>query len=181
MKLSCRSRGKVMRGTLKAAIAVLSIAGAAIALASSADAAWYGPGPGWGGPRAYGPAWRGPRGYVGPAWTGGHWNHGWHGARYGWWWTVGNAWYYYPQPVYPYPGYLPGDEYYDGSYNLKNYPQQYIQPTPSAQPRSSFWYYCDSPRGYYPYVRDCDNWREVLADPNSDPPRDGPPPPDYDP
>ena len=26
-----------------------------------------------------------------------------HGGRGGWWWVVGDAWYYYPQPVYPYP------------------------------------------------------------------------------
>ncbi len=36
-------------------------------------------------------------------WRGGHWFHGWHGPRLGWWWIVGGAWYWYPAPVYPYP------------------------------------------------------------------------------
>src|SRR5689334_6763878 len=36
------------------------------------------------------------------------WRHGtwWHGRRHGqagWWWIVGDVWYYYPAPIYPYP------------------------------------------------------------------------------
>lgn len=37
------------------------------------------------------------------AWEGGAWRHEWRNGRYGWWWDVGGAWYFYPQPVYPYP------------------------------------------------------------------------------
>src|SRR5690349_13141375 len=36
-------------------------------------------------------------------WHHGHWNHGWHDGRIGWWWVLGGAWYFYPAPVYPYP------------------------------------------------------------------------------
>lgn len=36
-------------------------------------------------------------------WHGGHWFHGPHGGRPGWWWVIGDSWYYYPAPVYPYP------------------------------------------------------------------------------
>ena len=36
-------------------------------------------------------------------WRGGHWYRGPHGGRSGWWWVVGGGWYFYPQPVYPYP------------------------------------------------------------------------------
>lgn len=36
-------------------------------------------------------------------WHGGHWYHGRHGNRDGWWWIIGGAWYFYPAPVYPYP------------------------------------------------------------------------------
>jgi hypothetical protein len=36
-------------------------------------------------------------------WHGGHWFHGGHGGRDGWWWVIGDSWYYYPAPVYPYP------------------------------------------------------------------------------
>ena len=43
------------------------------------------------------------RGWVN--WRGGHWFRGPHEGRLGWWWIAGNAWYYYPAPVYPYPAY----------------------------------------------------------------------------
>jgi len=51
-----------------------------------------------GGPRAFHP--------VNPGlWRGGHWHHGFHAGRLGWWWVVGNGWYYYPNATYPYPQY----------------------------------------------------------------------------
>ncbi|MGO8865555.1 MAG: hypothetical protein ACLQME_03545 [Alphaproteobacteria bacterium] len=37
------------------------------------------------------------------AWRGGLWRQEWHNGRYGWWWSVDGAWYFYPQPIYPYP------------------------------------------------------------------------------
>jgi hypothetical protein len=37
------------------------------------------------------------------AWDRGAWRHEMRNGRYGWWWDVGGAWYFYPQPVYPYP------------------------------------------------------------------------------
>src|SRR5690348_7675736 len=36
-------------------------------------------------------------------WRAGRWYHGRHDSRLGWWWVVGGVWYFYPQPVYPYP------------------------------------------------------------------------------
>ena len=105
---------------------------------------WHG-GHGWGGPRVgigigIGPFW-GP--YWGPYW-GGYWRP-----------------YAYPY-AYPY-GYA--------------YPpvvaapstQVYIQPPPQASvqpPPSASWYYCDNPRGYYPYVQQCPGgWRAVAPTP----------------
>jgi hypothetical protein len=42
--------------------------------------------------------------YPGPAvWRHGHWYHGPHAGRTEWWWVVGDAWYAFPAPVYPYP------------------------------------------------------------------------------
>ncbi len=32
------------------------------------------------------------------AWEGGRWRHEWRNGRYGWWWDVGGAWYYYDRP-----------------------------------------------------------------------------------
>ncbi len=45
-------------------------------------------------------------------WVGGGWHHmRWHG-RFGWWWGVGGAFYWYPAPVYPYPAEV-SSTYYD--------------------------------------------------------------------
>jgi hypothetical protein len=54
---------------------------------------------------------------------------------------VGPDWYWYSEPVYPYPDpYLP----------------------PGATP--GYWYYCDFYRQYYPYVGACPSgWRAVPA------------------
>ena len=42
------------------------------------------------------------------------------------------------------------------------------QPQPAAQ----LWYYCDSAKGYYPYVANCQSgWRTVPAQPPQAPPR----------
>ncbi|MGH8292604.1 MAG: hypothetical protein ACRESA_03940, partial [Gammaproteobacteria bacterium] len=41
-----------------------------------------------------------PSHYPVHVWAGGYWHHGWYGPRFGWWWVVGPAWYYYPTPVY---------------------------------------------------------------------------------
>jgi hypothetical protein len=36
-------------------------------------------------------------------WRGGHWAHERHDGRFGWWWVAGDDWFFYPDPVYPYP------------------------------------------------------------------------------
>ncbi len=81
-------------------------------------------------------------------WRTGRWFEGRHGGRVGWWWVLGDAWYYYPQPVYPYPDpYLPP-----------------VVAAPPPGPPGQFYYYCPRPRGYYPYVQACTApWRAVSA------------------
>ena len=76
-------------------------------------------------------------------WRGGHWYHGWHDGRAGWWWLVGPSWYYYPRAVYPYPDpYVP----------------------PYAAPGTAAWYYCPPAQTYYPYVATCPvPWQIVPA------------------
>ena len=162
-------RGKLMRRIGKSVMHALLIAAASLAVASPVVAAWYGPGPG-----AYGPGSRGPRANFGPGWTGGRWVNGWHGPRHGWWWTVDDTWYPYPRPVYPYPTYVsaPLEEY-----NAPSSAQGYAQGVPRGIP---YWYFCDNPRGYYPYVQDCENWRELQAPSYGPPPRNGTPPPEGD-
>jgi hypothetical protein len=84
----------------------------------------------------------------------GHWVRGWHDGRFGWWWSGPEYWYSYPAPAY-YNYYGPP-------------PSDYVTPTGIA-PQPS-WYYCDSAKGYYPYVRSCaSGWRAVPADPQSQP------------
>ena len=36
-------------------------------------------------------------------WRSGHWSHGYHDGRLGWWWVVAGLWYFYPQRVASYP------------------------------------------------------------------------------
>jgi hypothetical protein len=100
----------------------------------------------------------GPRERV--MWRGGAWIHDWHDGRYGWWWSVGGFWYFYPEPIYPYPTYIP--------------PAIIVQqppPVPTGLPPAQAWYYCDNPKGYYPYVASCNSeWRPVaITPPNAQP------------
>jgi hypothetical protein len=82
-------------------------------------------------------------------WRGGHWYHGAHGGRRGWWWVIGPTRYFYPQPVYPYP-----DPYQP--------PLVAAPPPPVAAAPPQLYYYCDRPAGYYPYVPVCRTpWRAV--------------------
>ncbi len=73
----------------------------------------------------------------------GHWYHGSHNGRYGWWWGDGLGWSNYPYAV--------GWDNYD----YDNYSQPYANQT---------WYYCSDPAGYYPYVTQCNtSWQAVPA------------------
>jgi len=86
-------------------------------------------------------------------WRHGSWFHGAHHGRFGWWWFAGGLWYWYPEPVYPYPTYISTEASYDYA------PQGYSEDS---------WYYCDDPQGYYPYVRSCNvQWRPVPITPNA--------------
>lgn len=91
--------------------------------------------------------------YERHVWTSGRWVHGWHDNRFAWWWVTGGLWYFYPAPIYPYPTYIPPAVV-----------TQQPPPVPSGVPPTQFWYYCDSPQGYYPYVASClVPWRAVPA------------------
>jgi hypothetical protein len=83
-------------------------------------------------------------------WRSGRWEHGRHDNRYAWWWSVGGGWYSYPEPIYPFPTYVP--------------PAVMVQqppPMPSGLPPAQSWYFCDNPQGYFPYVAACHGpWRE---------------------
>jgi len=92
-------------------------------------------------------------GYNYDVWRHGYWDHGWHDGRFGWWWFGGGLWYLYPFAVQPYPNpYVP--------------PVFVVQPPPPPSVPPSYWYYCDNPAGYYPYIARCySGWRAVPATP----------------
>lgn len=61
-----------------------------------------------------------------------------------------------PCGYYPYPG-----DFYSYPIDGGPYPRGAV-----AQPTSPYWYYCDDPKGYYPYVTSCaDQWEPVPATP----------------
>jgi hypothetical protein len=81
-------------------------------------------------------------------WRGGAWVHAMHDGRFGWWWNVGPSWYFYTEPVYPYP-----DPYV---------PPVAVAPGAPPAPPGQYWYYCRNPPGYYPYVPQCGGpWEAV--------------------
>jgi len=95
-------------------------------------------------------------------WRGGRWNHASHGGRFGWWWVAGGVWYFYPEPVYPYPNpYEPPVAVI--------VPQAPATPAPPP-PAPQNWYYCEASKAYYPYVASCPGgWRAVPATPGTAP------------
>ena len=102
--------------------------------------------------------------YWGPEevsmWRGGYWHHGWHDGRVGWWWAVGGAYYWYPEPIYPYPSVA--SEVY-----VTQMPAPVtVQAPPAAAPTAPMYYYCDNPAGYYPAVPVCNQpFRPVPVTP----------------
>lgn len=76
--------------------------------------------------------------------------------------VVPAPWYYAPPPVV----YAPPPMVYAP-------PPVAVAPQPAyvAQPNQD-WYYCDNPRGYYPYVASCNTgWHQVPAQPSAAPPQ----------
>lgn len=97
-----------------------------------------------------------PAPYLGDHWREGHWHHGDHGHYGGWWWVVGPSWFWYASPVYPYP-----DAYV---------PPEVVIAMPPGPPPTQYWYWCEQPAGYYPYVTQCNApWKAVTVTPAPSP------------
>ena len=76
----------------------------------------------------------------------------------GFWWG-GPGWWGPGYPYYDYPGY--SYPYYA--------PPVYVQPEPPAPP-PAYWYYCQNPPGYYPYIQVCPpGWMTVVPPANVPP------------
>ena len=91
-----------------------------------------------------------------------HWRGGFHGyhayPRFGLYLGLP----VYPRPYFSYPYY----PYYPPSIvTVPSSPPVYIErPAPPVQQQfpAGYWYYCNNPEGYYPYVADCPaGWRQV--------------------
>ena len=84
------------------------------------------------------------------------------GAPY---WGWGSGWWGYPGYGYGYPGYgygYPGYGYYNSPVVVEREAPVYVQP--EGQPQ--YWYYCQSPQGYYPHVQQCPGgWMQVVPQP----------------
>ena len=112
-------------------------------------------------------------GYGGGHYGGGHYGGGWgygHGGSYG----RSSFGIYFGAPFYSYP-------YYGYPYQYPYYyppavvtvpvtPPVYIQQSPPAAQQNApgYWYYCNNPEGYYPYIKECPNgWQQVEPLPPS--------------
>ena len=78
-----------------------------------------------------------------------------------WWpaygWYPGYPYAYYPVPYYP-----------PAPVVVQQQPQVYVQQAPSQA--DYYWYYCQNPAGYYPYVKACPGgWMKVV--PQTTPPQ----------
>ena len=139
-----RSFTHVLRVTTTIAMLGL-VLGAAPGLLDRADGAMGGRGGGSGG----------RSGGHGGGWHGGHGHGHFHGRHFGgsgvffygagpWW--GGAPYWYYPSPYW---------------YSTAPYP--YVAPEPVYIERPAYWYYCENPPGYYPYVQHCGTqWLTVI-------------------
>ncbi len=82
----------------------------------------------------------------------------WHGHHRGWgpgiYWRVPIV---VGPPLYPY-GYYPAPPV------VVQQAPVYVQP---QQEEPYYWYYCENPKGYYPYIQNCPGgWMKVVPDTN---------------
>ena len=74
--------------------------------------------------------------------------------------------YWGPGPYWASPWYYP-PAYYPPAVVVAQpaAPTQYVERADPQQP-SGYWYYCETSRGYYPYVKDCPSgWKAVPPAP----------------
>jgi len=95
-------------------------------------------------------------------WVHGRWGHRWWHGRWAWFWFTGGGAYFYPVPVYPYPGYV-SETVVDEGPDTDEGPAYNSGPTGGG---NGTWYYCANPKGYYPYIPQCNGqWQPVPATP----------------
>jgi hypothetical protein len=94
----------------------------------------------------------------------GHGHHGHHGRTSVF---IGGSFWAGPPPFWgPAPWY---PRYYYGGPVYYGPPPAFVQPSVGYIQRgheeSDYWYYCDNPQGYYPYVKSCPGgWMKVVPE-----------------
>ncbi|UCF92875.1 MAG: hypothetical protein JSW39_01580 [Desulfobacterales bacterium] len=108
----------------------------------------------WGGPPARGRhhEWRSHGRWRHDGWRShGRWRHSGGGHRHYWSGTIVLG------PWYPYSYY-----YAAPPVVIQQQPPVYAPPEP---PEVNYWYYCQNPQGYYPYVKSCPGgWMKVVPE-----------------
>ena len=120
----------------------------------------------------------------GHVWAGGYW--GWNGGAHVWypgrweperpgyryvssnWVFVSGEWvfnpaYWAPVVIEPAPVVLQ-----PAPVVVQQQPAEYVEQQQVAPPQGldpNYWYYCQNPAGYYPYVQNCDSWQQVNPTP----------------
>ena len=94
---------------------------------------------------------------------GGHFGHGGGHAEFGLFIGPGLWWpgWWDPYPYYP---------YYPSPPVIVQQPSElYVQPAPQVE-TPGYWYFCQEPQGYYPYVKKCPKgWIKVVPPENRPP------------
>lgn len=100
---------------------------------------------------------------------GGYYGPGFYGyGGYGGYSRYGYGGYGFGGYGYGYPSYYPPYYAYPPTVIVPSTPpvytqQQQVEP---AQPQTNYWYYCQNPDGYYPYVKNCPGgWVQVAPQP----------------
>jgi hypothetical protein len=90
---------------------------------------------------------------------------GWRGFHGGWYGHRG-FWgpsFYWGGPIVVGPPWYPYNYYAAPPAVIQQQSPVYVQP---EQPQENYWYYCQNPQGYYPYVKSCpDGWMKVVPQP----------------
>lgn len=92
-------------------------------------------------------------GYYGPGYYG-YGGYGYGGYGLG---GYGYGYPFYNRPYYSYPP----------TVIVPSTPPVYIQQVQPVQLQPNYWYYCQNPEGYYPYVKNCPGgWLQVAPQPS---------------
>jgi hypothetical protein len=80
---------------------------------------------------------------------------------------IGGSFWFGPPPYWGPPAW--GPRYYYGGPVYYAPPPVYLQPQPvyvqRGQRETDYWYYCDNPQGFYPYIKSCPGgWMKVVPE-----------------